>query len=286
MVDSDSPSLGALLQRTETALRSGGIEAPRLQARALLGHVLGLDPAPLLARLRDPADPTTVERLRQLVRRRLAHEPLQYLLGTAHFLDFQVRVGPGVFIPRPETELLVERALELWSAPSGVAVDLCTGSGAIAIALARARPQARIVAIDQSAQALAQAAASARDTGVAGRVRFVRADLLTALRLDTEIDLVACNPPYARDRDVVQPEVRHHEPRAAWEAGPTGLEIYRRLLPQAASLLSPGTPLVLELGYDQQDGVETLAAADNRWGRVRVSADFQGIPRVLSTHRV
>ena len=136
----DDTVIGIVSRRAERRLDRAGIDAPRIEAQALLGHVLAVDRAGLLARLRDPVAAEVAARFEALLERRLAHEPLQYLVGRASFLDFEVEVGRGVFIPRPETELLVERALEEWSPDSRLAVDLCTGSGAIAIALARARP--------------------------------------------------------------------------------------------------------------------------------------------------
>lgn len=281
-------TIGSALRDAEERIRRAGIEAPRIQARTLLAHALDCDLAGLLARLRERIDPPVAARFRALVDLRVARHPLQYLVGSAHFLDFRVAVGPGVFIPRPETELLVERALEAWSPEHPWAVDLCTGSGAVAIALARARPRARVLAIDVAASAVAATRANARELGVADRVRLVRGDLLTSLQAGPwwrHVGVLACNPPYAPKDDVVQPEVRDHEPALAWSPGPRGTEIYERLIPAAADLLPPGRPLVLELGYGQDAAVTALLAADARWQPPRIDPDFQGIPRVLTTVR-
>lgn len=302
-------TVGALLRIAEERLRRGAVDAPRVQATALLGHALALDRAALLARLQDPVAPASARRVESLVARRMAHEPLQYLIGRASFLDFEVRVGPGVFIPRPETEQLVDRALRAWRPDRPWAIDLCSGSGAIAIALARARPDARVIALELSPVALASARRSASDAGVEDRVYFVRSDLLAALRppnhdprqatrdrgqvtrdrwpeaLEERLGLLVSNPPYAAEGDVVQPEVRDHEPRSAWEAGPSGLEIYRRLIPEAAALLPAGCPMLLELGYGQERQVPELLRRDGNWSAATIEADFQAIPRVLTCRR-
>ena len=169
-----------------------------------------------------------------------------------------------------------------------MAIDLCAGSGAVAIALARARPAARLLAVELSPPALAAAVASAEDLGVADRVDFVRGDLLTALAPGSwceRIGAIVCNPPYVPPHEITQPEVRDWEPALALHAGPEGLDVYRRLIPQAAALLPIGRPLLLELGHGQADAVSGLLAADRRWNEARVDRDFQGIPRVLTAVR-
>lgn len=282
-------SLADTLRAAERELTQAGIEAARIQAMALLAHTTGLTRAALLARLREPLDHENAATFRSLIQARARHHPLQYLVGQASFLDFEVRVAPGVFIPRPETEQVVERVLALWEPSLPWAIDLCCGSGVIAIALARARTDSRVTAIDVSAVALASARASAADLGVADRIEFVRADLLAALQLAAprldRLGVLVCNPPYAPRAAVTQPEVRDHEPEIAWSGGPTGIEIYERLIPQAAALLPAGRPLVLELGYGQEASVPALLADPGDWSPPQIKPDFQGIPRVLSAHR-
>jgi len=277
----------------EERLRHAGIRGARLQATLLVGQALGMDRARVLANLREPVPATGDDRVRELIERRVGHEPLQYLRGRAPFLDFEVEVEPGVFIPRPETELGVERALELWDPCTGIwAVDVGAGSGIIAIALARARPHGRVCAIDRSPEALSVARRNAHRLGVAHRILFVRGDLLEPLGTGAlgaarrAVGIVVSNPPYApEDSPDVHREVREHEPREAWAAGPTGLEVYRRLIPQAADLLLPGRPLVLELGWEQERAVPDLAAVDGRWRHTEIRPDFQGIPRILTMRR-
>jgi len=284
----DTTTAGAL-HEAETRFEKGAIDAPRVQAMALLAHALDTNHAGVLARLGDPLADHDAKVFARLVARRIAHEPLQYILGHAHFLDFSVRVGPGVFIPRPETEQLVETALEAWDPHHRWAIDLCCGSGAIAVALARARPRARILAIDRAPAPRRMALQNARDHRVDGRVAVCGGDLLTAVATASgateDLGAIVCNPPYAASGEVVQPEVLEHEPARAWEAGPVGTEVYARVIPQAAELLRPGRPLLLELGYGQAPAVRDLFTNDGRWERVTIDDDFQGIPRVLTARR-
>jgi release factor glutamine methyltransferase len=257
-----------------------------VQATALLAHALGLDRAQLLARLRDPLATADVATFEHLVDRRTAHEPLQYIVGRAHFLDFAVHVEPGVFIPRPETEQLVETALAAWDPTHELAIDLCCGSGAIAVALARARPSARVVAIDRAPRPRQATRRNAQDLGTADRITVVGSDLLAAFRGAPEaLGVIVCNPPYAASGEVVQPEVRDYEPSLAWESGPVGTEIYARVIPEAARLLVAGRPLLFELGFGQADAITALLAADGHWERVVIDNDFQDIPRVLTAYR-
>jgi release factor glutamine methyltransferase len=280
-------NVGGALREAEIRLAQAGIEGARLEATLLLGHVLGHARAQIIAALSDPLSREQLDRYTELVERRAVREPLQYLRGLAPFLDFELEVGPGVLIPRPETELLVERALELWKPAEGRwAVDVGTGSGAIAIALARARPEGLVMAIDQSTTALDTAARNADRLGVRNRIALVRGDFLRALELGPDdVGLIVSNPPYVADGDEVDPEVHGHEPRAAWAAGPTGLEAYERIIPEAAALLRPGHWLVLEIGYGQEGAVRRLLDECGGWGEPEVTPDHQGIARVLASAR-
>jgi release factor glutamine methyltransferase len=278
-------TVGAALRAVERRLEAAGIEGARLESTLLLGHVLGLARAQLIAAFADPLSGDQARELHALATRRAAREPLQYLRGLAPFLDFELEVGPGVFIPRPETEQLVERALELWDPTAGRwAVDAGTGSGAIAIGLARGKPDGLILAIDQNPIALATARRNAERLGVADRILYARSDLLAAIR-PSAIGIIVSNPPYVVAGDEVDPEVRNHEPHEAWAAGPTGLEAYERIVPAAAALLPARRWLVLELGYGQQAAVSDLLEACGGWNAPTIDPDFQGIPRVLAARR-
>lgn len=282
----DDATVGSALRDAEESLETAGIEGARLEATLLLGHVLGHSRAQLLAALSDPLTDEQAADFSQLTARRADREPLQYLRGRAPFLDFELEVHPGVFIPRPETEGLVERALELWNPTDGWAVDVGTGSGAIAIGLARGKPEGRVLAVDHSPIALKAAAHNADRLGVHNRIAFGRGNFLRALDLSgDDIGIIVSNPPYAADDDEVDPEVRHHEPRKAWASGPTGMEAYERIIPEAAALLRPGRSLVLELGYGQEASVRSLIWTSRDWEEPHVEPDYQAIPRVLAVAR-
>ena len=281
------PTVAAALRGAEERLEAAEIQGARIEATLLLGHVLGHSRAQLIASLSDTLTGEQLGDFEGLIERRLAHEPLQYIRGLAPFLDFELEVHPGVFIPRPETEGLVERALELWDPTNGGwAVDVGVGSGAISIALARGRPEGRVLAVDQSTTALDAALANAERLGIRSRIAFVRGNFLRALDLGPDdIGIIVANPPYAADDDEVDAEVREHEPRQAWNSGATGLEAYERIIPEAATLLRPGRFLVLELGYGQEEAVCGLLEADGRWNTPHVELDYRNIPRVLSAER-
>jgi release factor glutamine methyltransferase len=221
------------------------------------------------------------------IARRLRHEPIQYITGQQEFYGLLLKVTPAVLIPRPETEHLVEEVLRLLpkNEPLRI-VDIGTGSGAIAIALAVHLPHAEITAVDISSAALAVATANATEHGIAPRICFLESDLLAALpeaALHT-FDAIVSNPPYIpeRDRNSLHPEVRDHEPATALFAGETGLDLYRRLIPEAYSLLKRNGLLALEIGHGQQDALASLL---QDWDDVSFVNDLQRIPRVALARR-
>jgi release factor glutamine methyltransferase len=228
-----------------------------------------------------------------LVRRRERREPTGYIIGYREFWNLDMEVCRGVLIPRPETELLVEEALSRLSpegpaqgSPAAVRIaDVGAGSGCIAVALARWLPAGEFVAIDASEEALAVTRRNAGRHDVAGRVRVVRGDLLAAVA--GPFDAVVSNPPYVPAPDIMglQPEVRDYEPLPALAAGEDGLDVIRRLVPQAASVLRPGGWLLFEFGFGQAGGVRAIIAAESRLELVDVRADLAGIPRVAVAQR-
>jgi release factor glutamine methyltransferase len=215
------------------------------------------------------------------ISRRLQLEPIQYITGEQEFYGLRLHVSPAVLIPRPETEHLVEAVLALLPANQPLKlVDIGTGSGAIAIALAMHLPLAQITALDISTKALAVAATNAREHNVANRIDFLESDLLAAVGHPTEtFDAMVSNPPYIpeSDRSTLHPQVREHEPRAALFAGETGLDIYRRIIPQALSALKPTGLLALEIGHGQREALTHLLAG---WNDISFVNDLQQIPRV------
>jgi len=257
---------------------AGSVEQPRREAALLLGEVLGLAEAQLYARADDDVPEQAAVSYGQLVRRRADRVPMAYLLGRREFYGRTFAVDPRVLIPRPETEHLVESALNCIGDGARV-LDVGTGSGSIAVTLALERPDSRIVATDLSPGALAVAAANCREHGVGDRVRLVRADLLAALRPGV-FDVVVSNPPYVDvgEWPSLMPEIRDHEPPEALFAG-DGLDFYRRLF-AAGSFLHAGQRLLVEIGKGQLDAARELAEQggfEEEW----VVADLAGIPRVL-----
>jgi release factor glutamine methyltransferase len=258
----------------------------RRDAETLLTHILECDRAFLLAHSDDPLCAEHLAQLRALTARRAAHEPLQHLTGQQEFFGLTLRVTPDTLIPRPETERLVEAVLNFVAEKPAPAhslriLDVGTGTGAIPIALAKHMPTAEIVATDISHAALAIARENALRHGLSDRIRFVESDLLIALAGES-FDIIVCNPPYVSldDASTLTPEVRDHEPHLALFAGNDGLEIYRRLIPQAHTALIPGGLLALEIGFGQSLSVRSLLE-EHHWHNVRVLDDYAAIPRVV-----
>lgn len=280
MTGAARPSLPALRARAADRLRAAGVASPEHDADELLAHVLGTTRTRLA--LVAPPDDEEQRRFEDLLARRAAREPLQHLLGTAAFRHVEVAVGPGVFVPRPETELLagwaVERAAPL-EAP--VVVDLCTGSGAIARALADEVPHATVHAVELDPGALAWAERNLAGTGV----RLSAGDLATALpELDGAVDVVVCNPPYVplEAWESVAPEARDHDPHLALFSGADGLDALRALERTAARLLRPGGVVGAEHAEVQAESAPAVFAGTGRWAEVRDHRDLAGRPRFVT----
>jgi release factor glutamine methyltransferase len=222
------------------------------------------------------------EQFETLLKRRLASEPVQYLTGTQEFFGLLFEVSPDVLIPRPETEHLVEAVLERFERDAHPRiVDVGTGSGAIAVAIAHALPRSRVTAVDLYPAALEIARRNAERHGVIDRVTLLQSDLLAAAG-STEFDVVVSNPPYIADAEVLEPQVANYEPRSALYAGPTGLEIYQRLIPQAHRVLKKEGWLMMEIGYGQE---AALGAMLGGWSEVSFLPDLQGIARVVQAQK-
>lgn len=275
-------TLRELLAEAVAALRSGPHpERARLDAETLLLHLLKQNRAWFLGHGYDEAPVDMQDSFAATIARRQAGEPIQYITGEAEFFGLPFTVAPGVLIPRPETEHLVEEVIRLAGAfiESRIA-DIGTGSGAIAIALAHSLPLAHITATDLSTQALAIAKQNAVRNRVEDRIQFVEGDLLAPLA-GQSFHIIASNPPYIpmADRGSLSVEVREHEPHSALFAGNDGLSIYRRLIPDTLELLVPGGWLVMEIGYGQRQAIEEMMLASG-YRDPRFIADYQGIPRV------
>lgn len=257
-----------------------------LDAEVLARHVLNCDRATLLTRAHDPL-PSAFGRLYdQLVQRRIAREPIAYIVGHREFWGLEFDVSPAVLIPRPETELVIEEALSAFPHRQLVhtIIDVGTGSGCLAVVLAIEFPSASLIATDSSAPALDVARQNAAHHNVASRLAFVHEDLLP--NESGPADLIVSNPPYVPDADAVklQPEVARYEPPSALYAGPDGLSVIRRLLDEASARLAPGGQLIVEFGFGQESSVRD-AALRSGWKTDRIRRDLQGIPRVAVLRR-
>ena len=281
-------TLEEAVRRGEARLAGGPHpERARRDAETLLLHVIRRERAALLGRRKEHLGEPEEEQYSVIVDRRFSGEPIQYILGETEFYGLPFTVTPAVLIPRPETEHLVEKALELSATlcPHPRILDIGTGSGALAVTLAHLLPTAQVTAIDLSRDALAVAQRNAEGNGVADRVRFLHGDLLGPVEGE-RFELVVSNPPYVpeADRLSLAVEVREHEPEMALFAGEDGLAIYRRLIPAAHVALEPGGWLLMEIGYGQSEAIAALLAASG-FEQIGFTPDLQGIPRVASACR-
>ncbi|MPZ48757.1 MAG: HemK family protein methyltransferase [Dehalococcoidia bacterium] len=313
----DAITLRSAIAAARDRLRAAGIDDAALEAEVLLRHALGLSRSQLFMRLEGPIDPVAAARYEAVLARRLAHEPTAYITGHREFYGLDFAVTTDTLIPRPETETLVDAALDIirrrppharyrldhWPEPSyeetfatpqrpipeqpalpgaGVTIaDIGTGSGAIAVSLARALPGVRLIAIDLSAAALEVASANARRHGVDSRIDFRQGDLLSPL--DTRVDVIIANLPYVNTPDylTLDPEVRDQEPQSALDGGPDGLDLIRRLIAAAPSRLNPQSSLLLEFGASQSEALTALAHAVFPNSAITIRPDLAGHPRVL-----
>ncbi len=282
----------ATLRQGLQTLLDHQVPSAQLAAELLLMHVLGCDRSYLHAHPEENVSAQALERYSQLIAERTTGKPTQYITGHQEFWGLDFEVTPDVLIPRPETEHIVERVLELTRQrghPKDARlriVDVGTGSGCIALALASEFPRAVLFGVDISRPALDVASRNATRLGMAERVKFLESDLLNRL-LEADLagtfDFVLSNPPYVGKHEVdkVQREVRDFEPRVAWGGDlERGEEIYARLFPQALHVLKPGGHVVVEIGYNMRERV--LALLGEEWGEIQVMPDLAGIPRVVS----
>jgi release factor glutamine methyltransferase len=326
MIDADSPATAidvrSALKEGIARLRGAKVASDTLAAELLLMHALGRDRTWLYTNPEHALDPAAAENYFALIARRASGEPAQYLTGKQEFWGLEFEVTRDVLIPRPETEHIVEVALERLGergikinmktgAPSPTLriADIGTGSGCLAVALAHEVPHAEIMATDISAPALEVAKRNASRHGVAGQIRFIEGDLLDGIlssplatghspldlarespitsRESRLFDVIVSNPPYISQADAptLPTEIRDHEPHSALFAGETGVEIYARLIEQACANLRPGGILVLELGHDSVDAVRTMLQSERRWVNISLTNDLAGIPRVIAAER-
>ena len=281
-------SVREALHATARRLRACGSRSPRLDAELLLAMALGVDRVTLVTESERVLTPVEERRFERYVRRREAHEPIAYIRGRRAFRTLELEVTPAVLIPRPETETLVEVALEALAAVPAehgepLALDVGTGAGCIALALAAEDPFVSVTAVDVSEAAVEQARLNAGRLGLAGRLHLLQSDLFAALPPEARFDVIVSNPPYipAAEYDQLEPNVREYEPRLALYGGDDGLDVYRRLVPEALGRLRTGGMLAVEVGAGEAAAVRELFAAAGGYAPPLERGDLDGIPRVV-----
>jgi release factor glutamine methyltransferase len=291
MTDFAGQTVEAARRALATRLNTAAIESAELDARILTGHALGLDLTGLISAAQRLLTPDESTRLEEFARRRLAGEPVARITGEKEFWGLPLQLSSATLVPRPDTETVIELALELLRAggsfdrPLRIA-DLGTGSGAILLALLSELPAAQGFGTDISEAALHTASVNAARAGLSERATFVACDYASGLT--GPFDLIVSNPPYIRTADIggLAAEVRDHDPPAALDGGADGLDAYRALIPQAAGLLAPGAALVVEAGEGQRAQIQALMTAAGLMPVAAPKADLAGIPRAVAGHKM
>ena len=279
-----------VLEKASVMLGESGLENPELDAGLLLGHCLNKSRTALYLKAQEELDSENEKKFLNLLRRRQKREPLAYIFGLQEFWSLDFQVSPNVLIPRPETELLLERALAVWrerSEPGGLILDLCTGSGAIAIVLARELGQP-VIAVDISMAALRIAKINAQRHGVAHLISFVQSDLLSAFSAVPRFSLVLSNPPYVSVQELeagLQPEVALYEPHLALDGGDKGLEVIKKIHSQLVGMLLPEATLLIEIGAEQGNELLSLFSAkgsgSQNFSQIQVEKDYSNQDRIF-----
>ena len=276
-----------VLDKTVPFLKAKGFDSARLDTEVLLAHVLGVPRIQLYVRYDEVLPPARAEAMRGLVRRRAAAEPVAHLVGHREFFSHRFRVTADTLVPRPSTETLVVESLALLKeADAPRVLDLCTGTGCVAVSIAKGHDGATVLATDLSEQALDVAESNVADHDLIDRVTPAAGDLFAAVPAGERFDLIAANPPYVRDDewDALPADVRDHEPKSALLAGTDGLDLVRRIVADAGDFLNDGGSLLLEVAGPQCPTVEGLLT-DAGFTAVRTVPDGDGIPRVVIGRR-
>jgi release factor glutamine methyltransferase len=277
-----------VLDWTARRFADASLPSARLDAQVLLAHVLGCSRVQLYTGFDRPLQPEELAAYRELIKRRLAGDPIAYLVGEQEFWSLPFHVDAAVLVPRRDTETLIEVVLEALPdrAAARSVADVCTGSGCIAVTLARELRGARVLATDLSAPAAALARRNAERNGVADRLEVLEGDLLAPLEARLPVDVLVSNPPYVASAviDDLAPEVRR-EPRLALDGGGDGLRLLSRLVAGAPGALAPGGLLALEHGYDQEEAVRALVQATGAFDEAATRRDLGGQPRVTFARR-
>jgi release factor glutamine methyltransferase len=276
-------TIAQALVESAQILRKAGVAESRRDAASLLSYIIGRDLTYLIAHADAELSMSDASRFREFTERRAGGEPLQYVLGHQDFYNLEFEVAPGVLIPRPETEILVEKTLSLiGQTEEPLICDVGTGSGCIIISLLHDRPGARGVALDISPKALNIAKRNADRLEVSNRLDLRESDCFAAVTANERFDFIVANPPYVPEGAyaTLQREVRDHEPVEALVSGPDGLNMIRRLLRDAWDFANPNGYFLFEMGFDQNEGVLALVS-QSKWRLTEVLDDLQSIPRIV-----
>ena len=272
----------------EKILNNAGIEDNVHEVEALLGVVISFDRQKIFMNWTYEVDDAHCETFFDLVHKRASGEPLQYITGEQYFYGHRISVDPSVLIPRPETELLVEKAISYLGShdKARLALDLCTGSGAIAISIAKACPRIAVTATDDSEQALSVARKNAQALGVNGRIEFVKSNLFESIKTGAfgkKYDLIVTNPPYIKTGDLanLQIEIRDYEPMHALDGGEDGLDFYRRIAKGAIACMRKGACLMAEIGHDQANEASSIFEKAG-FRNIEVFRDLAGLDRIIT----
>ena len=275
------------IQKSTEFLGKKNVESPRVQTELLLAYLLKMPRMKLYLNFDRVLLPVEIDSLRELIKRRGQREPLQHIVGSTSFCGYEISVTRNVLIPRPETELLAELGWKfLLERQTPTALDFGTGSGCIAIALAAKCPNAKITALDVSADALALAKQNALQNQAAERIEFLLGDGFAALAGKTQFDLLMSNPPYIASAEIetLDPEVKDFDPRGALDGGADGLDFYRRLAAEAKPFLKPDGKIMLEFGDGQADDIKKIL--DNeKWIVEAIQDDYSQRARILIAHK-
>ncbi len=271
------------IQKSTEFLTKKGVESPRLQTELLLAHLLKMPRMKLYLNFERALTTVETDALREFIKRRSLHEPLQHITGSTSFCGYEITVNRNVLVPRPETEMLAELGWQfLAEQGDSTALDFCTGSGCIAIALTAKCPTAKIVAADISGDALALAKENAERNKVMERIEFLQGDGFAALPVVSRFDLVISNPPYIPTAEIasLQPEVRDFDPRLALDGGADGLEFYRLIASQSKKFLNKGGKVMMEFGDGQAEAIRKIFETE-KWIVEAVKEDYSHRARIL-----
>jgi len=286
-------TIQSLLNWVTDYLTKKAVDSPRLSAELLLSHVLELKRIELYTQFDKPVEQQQLDCLHDLVKQASQHKPIAYLTGKIEFYSLELNVCPDCMIPRPETELLVERAIEFLRTRNGkqFVCDLCTGSGCIAIAIARNCPDANIIATDISDTALSVAAKNTEKHRLKSQIKLLCGDLFDPIvpQLDTDkFDLIVCNPPYvsAPEYEKLSKNIKDYEPKVALYAGDDGLDIYRRIAKKTDLFLKPDSALILEIGFAQGPVIKELLEKTGMFTEIRNEKDYHNNDRIVTAKKI